>query len=69
MYSSTAIRLFLLLGLLTLVGFGIAVWNVNDRPFGVLLGTLAAFGAALAVIVEVERDDQAQPAEPWQVTR
>lgn len=68
MLSTTPIRLFLLAALVALIGFGCAAWTAG-APLAVLVATIASFAAALAVIVEVERDDQAVPADPWQATR
>lgn len=69
MYSSKPVLAFLLFALASLTGYGVAAFDAADRPFGVLLGTLAAACAAVAVITEIEGDDQPQPADPWQVTR
>jgi hypothetical protein len=60
MYSTTPIRLFLVFAVLALLGFGCAAWTAG-APLAVLVGTIASFFAALAVIVEVERGDQALP--------
>jgi len=57
-FATVPVRLFVLFSLLALAGFGFAAWN-DGAPLGVLVGTLAALAAGLAVAVEVDRGEPA----------
>ncbi len=57
---TTPIRLFIAFAVLALLGFAVAAWTAG-APLGVLVGTVASFAAACAVIVEVERDHPGSP--------
>ncbi len=56
MLSTTPIRLFIAFALAALAGFAWAAMTAG-APAAVLLGTIASFAAALAVIIEVEREE------------
>jgi hypothetical protein len=63
MFATTPIRLFLVFAVLALLGFTAAAWTAG-APLAVLGGTIAAFAAALAVMVEAETDNRPTTTKP-----